>query len=82
MQVVNLPGHRRSHSSWLGDGLGAGLGAEAQVDDLTALRHWIPDISARDVYVCGPSHWMVLVRRTLAAAGLPSKQLHLETFAW
>ena len=86
VQVVDLPGHRRSENSWLGDGPGDGPGEElsptAQVDDLTVLRHLVPDISERDVYVCGPRHWMVLVQRTLAAAGLPARQLHLETFAW
>jgi predicted ferric reductase len=82
LQVVDLPGHRRSQSSWLGDGLDDDLDAAAQVDDLTALHRWIPDVSERDVYVCGPSDWMVLVKRTLVAAGLPAKQLHLETFAW
>jgi predicted ferric reductase len=75
LQVLRLSGHRRFPGSWLGDGIGPS-------DDLTALRHWIPDIAERDVYVCGPEQWTDLVRRTLTAAGLPTAQLHLENFAW
>jgi len=75
LQVVRLPGHRRQPDSWLGQGIGP-------ANDVTALRHWIPDIADRDVYVCGPAPWADLVRRTLRAAGLPDDQLHLETFAW
>jgi predicted ferric reductase len=75
LQVVRLSGHRRAPDSWLGDGIGG-------VDDLTALRYWIPDVADRDVYVCGPERWTDLVRRTLTLAGLPPDQLHLETFRW
>ncbi len=75
LQVVRLPGRRRGPSSWLGDGIGP-------VDDLDALRRWVPDIADRDVYVCGPPGWAELVVATLSAAGLPPAQLHLETFAW
>ena len=69
-----LPGRRRSPDSWLGE--------EAPADDLTLLRLWVPDIAERDVYVCGPPEWTAAVRRTLAAAGLPAAQLHVENFGW
>jgi ferredoxin-NADP reductase len=69
-----LPGRRRSPDSWLGE--------EAPADDLTLLRSWVPDIAERDVYVCGPPEWTAAVRRTLAAAGLPDAQLHVENFGW
>jgi ferredoxin-NADP reductase len=75
LRVLRLPGHRRGPDSWLGDGVGP-------VDDLTALRYWIPDLTERDVYVCGPAPWTTLVRRTLEAAGVPPEQLHIETFSW
>jgi predicted ferric reductase len=78
LHVLHLPGQRRSADSWLG----VGVGPVDRVDDLAALRYWIPDIADRDVYVCGPEAWTRLVRRTLTAAGLPSDQLHLETFTW
>jgi ferredoxin-NADP reductase len=80
LRVLDLPGHRRGQDSWLGDSFqGTGLDG---VDDLTALRHWVPDIAERDVYVCGPEPWVESVRRTTAAAGLPAEQLHVETFGW
>jgi ferredoxin-NADP reductase len=75
LQVLELPGHRRGEGSWLCRGVG-------DADDLTVLRHWVPDIADRDVYVCGPQPWTDLVRRTLSAAGVPDDRLHLETFAW
>ena len=75
LRVLDLPGRRRGPDSWLGAGVGP-------VDDLTALRHWVPDIAGRDVYVCGPPAWAELVRTTLTAAGVPESRLHLETFTW
>jgi ferredoxin-NADP reductase len=75
LQVLRLPGHRRHPDSWLGDGMGP-------ASDLDALRHWIPDVADRDVYVCGPERWTELVRHTLADAGVSPEHLHLETFAW
>jgi predicted ferric reductase len=79
LRVVPLPGHRRTAGSWLGSWPGSGLDG---VDDLAALRLWVPDIAERDVYVCGPEAWVESVRRTTAAAGLPAGQLHVETFGW
>ena len=75
LRVMRMPGPRREQGSWLSHHAGA-------VDDLTALRYWIPDIAERDVYVCGPAGWTDLVTRTLRDAGLPDDHLHLETFAW
>jgi predicted ferric reductase len=75
LQVLNLPGRRRSSGSWLGDGLG-------NASDLQALRYWIPDIADRDVYVCGPPAWADLVLRDLNRAGVTPDKIHLETFAW
>jgi ferredoxin-NADP reductase len=75
LQVLRLPGRRRHPDSWLGQGIG-------QVDDVTALLYWIPDIADRDVFVCGPDGWNAAVRRSLLAAGLPPDRLHSETFAW
>jgi ferredoxin-NADP reductase/DMSO/TMAO reductase YedYZ heme-binding membrane subunit len=75
LHVVHLPGRRRGDDSWLGDGTGP-------VDDVSALLAWVPDIADRDVYVCGPTAWTDAVRRACAAAGLPERHLHLETFSW
>jgi predicted ferric reductase len=75
LEVVWLPGRRRAPDSWLGEGVG-------NVDDLTALRFWVPDIAERDVYVCGPEAWAEDVRRSTAAAGLPADRFHAESFGW
>jgi len=75
LQVVMLPGHRRSPDSWLGAGIGP-------VDDLTALTYWVPDLADRDVYVCGPEAWAEQVRATATAAGLPPERFHVESFGW
>ena len=75
LRVLNLPGHRRAPGSWLGADVGT-------ADDTTALRHWVPDIAERDVYVCGPEAWAEDVRRSLEAAGLPPEQCHVESFGW
>ncbi len=57
-------------------------GARGRADDLTSLTFWVPDIAERDVYVCGPTAWTAQVVSTLAAAGVPPEQIHLETFSW
>ncbi|MFF0817567.1 ferric reductase-like transmembrane domain-containing protein [Rhodococcus sp. NPDC003318] len=75
LQIVWLPGPRRSPGSWLGNGMG-------EVDDRTALTYWAPDIADRDVYVCGPEPWTDLVRRTSRAAGVPAGRIHTENFGW
>lgn len=51
-------------------------------DPVTALRSLVPDLTARDVFVCGPDDWMDALVRDLRTAGLPESQLHLERFAW
>jgi predicted ferric reductase len=76
VNVLDLPGHRRHDGSWLP------MGVDDRVDDLHALRHWVPDIAEHDVFVCGPEVWTSLVRNTLLRAGLPEDRLHLETFGW
>ncbi|QNN54554.1 ferredoxin reductase family protein [Nocardioides mesophilus] len=75
LDVLYLPGRRRSTRSWLGDHVGTAT-------DLTALRFWVPDLVERDLYVCGPEPWAAAVRETALAAGLPPEQFHLETFSW
>jgi predicted ferric reductase len=75
LEIIGLPGHRRSSGSWLGDGVGS-------ASDLTALTYWVPDIAERDVFVCGPEAWADDVRRTTEAAGLPADRFHVESFGW
>ncbi|WP_246486736.1 ferredoxin reductase family protein [Kribbella qitaiheensis] len=61
-----LPGHRRAPDSWLGAGVD-------HLDDVAALRTWIPDIADRDVYLCGPDPWTGSVSRA-ALAGRRSRR--------
>ena len=75
LRVLNLPGRRRAPGSWLGAGVGA-------TDDLSSLTSWVPDIAERDVYVCGPEAWAADVLATLASAGVPAEQVHVENFGW
>ncbi|HEV7212207.1 MAG TPA: ferredoxin reductase family protein [Blastococcus sp.] len=75
LQVRWLPGHRRSPRSWLGPGSG-------RASDAAVLRHWVPDIAARDVYVCGPEAWIEDVRRSAEVAGVPASRFHVESFGW
>ena len=39
-----------------------------------------PSLAERDVYVCGPPAWTDALTSALLAAGLPARQLHVETF--
>ena len=75
MTVWYVDGPRRAAGSWLSD-------VTAGASDLAALRHWVPDVAERDVYVCGPSAWTRSVLRDLLAAGVPTDHIHLEYFGW
>jgi predicted ferric reductase len=45
------------------------------------LRALVPDVTARDVYVCGPPAMTNAVLRTLRALGVPRRQVHAERFS-
>jgi ferredoxin-NADP reductase len=45
-----------------------------------ALRALVPDISQRDVFLCGPPAMLEAVTRRLRALGVPSAQIHFERF--
>ncbi|HEY4410038.1 MAG TPA: ferredoxin reductase family protein [Acidimicrobiia bacterium] len=75
-KVVYLPGPRvRDRASWLPDSAG-------QFGDVDVLRQIVPDISSRDVFVCGPGPWMEAVERAALAAGVAPEHIHAERFAW
>jgi ferredoxin-NADP reductase len=40
----------------------------------------VPDITERDVYVCGPNAMTEAVLRSLKALGVPRAQIHAERF--
>ena len=46
------------------------------------LRSLVPDITERDVYVCGPPALTTLVENNLREAGVPAKYIHSESFAF
>ena len=45
------------------------------------LRHLVPDVNRRDVFICGPFAMMENVSRTLARMGVPRSHIHYERFA-
>jgi predicted ferric reductase len=63
--------------SWLPPGL-----AHRPDGDAATLGALVPRLVTHDVYLCGPPAWMSLVRRDLAAARVPRRQVHDERFGW
>jgi predicted ferric reductase len=45
------------------------------------LRHYVPDITQRDVYVCGPAAMTATVLASLRALRVPARQVHAEKFS-
>ena len=74
---------RIASASICGSLLGPEIGDD-QTDQLgiPALRHHIPDIADRDVFVCGPPAMLDALRRRLAALHVPSRQIHYERFEY
>jgi ferredoxin-NADP reductase len=75
LQVVHLPGPRRTPSSVLGP-------AVTGMPELIALRRWIPDLAERDLFICGPTAWTEGIEQLALAAGVPSSSIHSESFGW
>jgi predicted ferric reductase len=50
--------------------------------DAASLGRFVPDITERDVYLCGPVPMMQRVEASLRALGLPSDRIHAERFAY
>jgi predicted ferric reductase len=44
------------------------------------MRELVPDVAARDVYLCGPEGLIAQSQRTLRKLGLPRRQIHLDPF--
>ena len=62
----------------IGDHREATAGALLSPEHLRAL---VPDIAARDVYVCGPPAMADATRASLIAAAVPRRQIVTERFA-
>ncbi len=45
------------------------------------VRKWVPDLTERHVYVCGPSAFMENVQLISTELGLAKRKLHLENFS-
>ncbi len=45
------------------------------------LTELVPDVSDRDVYLCGPTGMTAALERTVRAANVPRRQIHVERFA-
>jgi ferredoxin-NADP reductase len=46
------------------------------------IRHAVPDIAARDVYVCGPAGFDDEVVSAARKLGVPDDQIHIESFGF
>jgi predicted ferric reductase len=47
-----------------------------------AIRRLVPDVTSRDVYLCGPEPMMAGVRRALRSLRVPGSRVHHESFGW
>jgi ferredoxin-NADP reductase len=54
----------------------------AHLSDVVGLRHLVPDVDQRDVYLCGSPGWMSAAERAALDAGVPREHVHLERFAY
>ena len=75
LHLILLPGRRRADDSWLP----AGYDGD---NDVEQLRAAIPDIAERDIFICGPSGWIALVRKACRKAGAKRENIHTEDYAW
>jgi ferredoxin-NADP reductase len=57
-------------------------GSDADVLSGDRLRHIVPDIAHRDVYVCGPAAFMTVAEDRLHHAGVPKRCVHAEQFSF
>jgi hypothetical protein len=58
------------------------LGPDREPLSAAGLRRMVPELTRRDVYMCGSPGLTDAVRRSLRDAGLPPEQLHEERFAF
>ena len=64
-RMLALAGPRRAH----------------RLDDPRRLRALVPDLAARDVYICGPDAFTAGVVAAASAIGVPPEAIHHESFA-
>ena len=49
--------------------------------DQYSLRHTVPDLRQRDLYVCGPEAFVTEIVEVARSLGLPDEAIHHEAFA-
>lgn len=54
--------------------------APRQVLSPRGLRRLVPDVTKRDIYLCGPSGLVNAARRTLRRLRVPRRQIHIDPF--
>jgi len=74
--VLTVPGPRlRTRDSWLPE-------QAAHLSDVEALRHLVPDLADRELFICGNVPWMDHVVDAARQAGVPTEHIHVERFAY
>ncbi len=71
--MIPLVGRRGPDSQWF-----PGPGVVAAAD---ALRRLVPDVTEREIYLCGPKSWVRQVRGSLHELHIPKSVIHTEDFA-
>ena len=56
-------------------------GAEFGRLDKETLAKLVPDITDRDIFLCGPPPMMIALRKAMIELGVPKKHIHFERFA-
>jgi ferredoxin-NADP reductase len=54
--------------------------AHYPLDDAGYLQRIVPDLSSRDLYLCGPESFSAAVAAAAEAVGLPPRAIHIESF--
>ncbi|MGR6321330.1 ferredoxin reductase family protein [Micromonospora soli] len=78
-QELDWLAHARHTSVWYVIGSRDDPGPR-QVMSPEGLRRLVPDLTRRDVYLCGPGGLVDEAVRVLRRAGVPRRQIHLATF--
>lgn len=74
--VLTVPGSRLlARASWLPEQAG-------HLSDVEALRHLVPDVADRQLFLCGNVQWTDLVVAAAEQAGVPPELIHVEHFAY
>ncbi|MFM2321079.1 MAG: hypothetical protein RL612_226 [Actinomycetota bacterium] len=74
-RLIELEGRRGIGTSWMN----ADFSGRS---DLDRLKQLVPDVAESDVYICGPNPWTRMVEKTVREAGVESRNIHAEEFAW